>query len=286
MDNIDTVTVMDKILGAYRNYDLTIKAVNITCGSPTIAHNPTLWQPPHFLTSPSSRPSLCCAGHMSLRTWWFAGLVNKVNTYIDRVCPAAGIQPDALRVRQTAEYITRILRILGLSDAGPDDLGFTTRSTGAATEQTAAACAVAGVFAAFASTLQALPHLSGVPGDARARMDEALSGAPQQQSGSGDGAPGVLEEFVKGKSADAVVDELVACRDVVRAAARDAGAVKGDIMRICDEVRDISLVEIGIKLEDKPAGGVWMRVDAAELRKEVCTFTQLECNSCCVGTLY
>lgn len=203
-----------------------------------------------------------------------AGLVSKVNSYIDRVCPASGIQPDALRVRQAAEYVTRVLRILGLSDAGPDDLGFSTRPAAASTEEAVGASTVAAVFAAFATTLRALPQLTDVPPEARAPIDAALAAAPQQQvtavgASAGAGGTSDFSECLQGKGLDEVVDELVACRDVVRTAARDAGAAKLEIMRVCDEVRDVALVDIGIKLEDKPTGGVWMRVDAGELRKEV-----------------
>lgn len=193
-----------------------------------------------------------------------------MNAYIDRVCPASGIQPDALRVRQAAEYVTRVLRVLGLSDVGPDDLGFSSHSTAGASEQRAGASAAAGVFAAFAGDLRGVMQASEVASEVRATIDAALLAAPaQQEDGEGDG----YSEFLEGKGADEVVDELVACRDAVRKVAQDAGAAKGDIMRVCDDVRDVALVDIGIKLEDKPSGGVWMRVNAAELRKEVCSFS-------------
>ena len=185
-----------------------------------------------------------------------------MNTYIDRVCPAAGIQPDALRVRQAAEYVTRVLRVLGLSDAGPDDLGFSTRSGATVSDQQAGASAAAAVFGAFATELHALMEAAEVPAEARAPIDAALSTAPSQ----GDAG---ASEYLKGKGADEVVDQLVECRDAVRSAARDAGAARGAVMKVCDDVRDVALVDIGIKLEDKPGGGVWMRVDAGELRKEV-----------------
>ena len=151
--------------------------------------------------------------------------------------------------------------MLGLSDAGPDDLGFSTRSSATASEQSAGASAAAAVCGAFATDLRALMAATEVPSEARAPIDAALAVAPAQ----GDA------EYLKGKGADEVVDQLVECRDAVRSAARDAGVARGAVMRVCDDVRDVALVDIGIKLEDKPGGGVWMRVDAAELRQEVCT---------------
>jgi cysteinyl-tRNA synthetase len=201
-----------------------------------------------------------------------------VNSYIDRVCPTAGIQPDALRVRQAAEYVTRVLRVLGLSDAAPDDLGFSARSGTASREQAAEASAAAAVCVKFAQTLRDLLQGAEVPASARGKMDAALQGIPQlqQQGGSAGGGGesgegGELSKYLRGKDADEVVDELVAVRDEVRAAAREAGPAKGEIMRVCDEVRDVALVDIGIKLEDAPSGGIWMRVDPTELRNEVRT---------------
>eukprot|EP01025_Chloroclados_australasicus_P055873 TRINITY_DN6861_c0_g3_i1.p1 TRINITY_DN6861_c0_g3~~TRINITY_DN6861_c0_g3_i1.p1 ORF type:complete len:191 (-),score=42.58 TRINITY_DN6861_c0_g3_i1:51-623(-) len=69
-----------------------------------------------------------------------------------------------------------------------------------------------------------------------------------------------------------MLDELAATRDALRAVARSAALdaeVKGAVMKACDALRDETLVNIGIKLEDAPQGAVWKRVDPEELRKEV-----------------
>eukprot|EP00962_Isochrysis_galbana_P040622 scaffold14749_cov126-Isochrysis_galbana.AAC.1 len=71
-----------------------------------------------------------------------------------------------------------------------------------------------------------------------------------------------------------VVDALAAFRDAVRAGAR-AAAVGGsdagpaDLLGLCDRLRDSTLVDLGIRLEDRPDGAVWRRDDPAEMRAEI-----------------
>ncbi|GBG86559.1 hypothetical protein CBR_g41622 [Chara braunii] len=67
------------------------------------------------------------------------------------------------------------------------------------------------------------------------------------------------------------LDVFAAFRDEVRAAARlgDGGGGKEMILSACDRVRDESLIDIGVKLEDKPGGqSVWKLDDPSVLKKE------------------
>ena len=67
-----------------------------------------------------------------------------------------------------------------------------------------------------------------------------------------------------------IVDALAAFRDSVRAGARAAGgAAAADLLGLCDQLRDSTLVDLGIRLEDRPDGAVWRRDDPAEMRREL-----------------
>eukprot|EP00892_Ulva_mutabilis_P004454 jgi/Ulvmu1/2380/UM130_0013.1 len=188
------------------------------------------------------------------------GLISTVNVYINQKCPEAGVSPDSLRVRQAAAYVTRILAAFGLTDGATDRLGFATAPAGggggaAAAAPGGSAADVAAVFAAFRRDLAALPSVAAVSPEAGATL-AAVSAVPP-------------DEEIRSMSADAALDALAAVRDAVRSVARDAGDARVAVMQLCDDLRDVALVDIGIKLEDKPEGSVWMRVDPAELRQEI-----------------
>ncbi|CAG9461321.1 unnamed protein product [Pedinophyceae sp. YPF-701] len=69
---------------------------------------------------------------------------------------------------------------------------------------------------------------------------------------------------------DALMDAFATFRDDVRGIARTLGSVAGELLAQCDRVRDETLVDLGVRLEDRPKGGaVWKRDDPAALRAEI-----------------
>jgi len=66
-----------------------------------------------------------------------------------------------------------------------------------------------------------------------------------------------------------VMDCMAAFRDDVRAIARGGKGTMGDVMGACDSVRDVALVNLGIRLEDRASGkAVWKAEDPEVLRAE------------------
>ena len=68
-----------------------------------------------------------------------------------------------------------------------------------------------------------------------------------------------------------LVNALVGFRDAVRAAAKEAGGASGALLTLCDALRDGTLVDLGVRLEDRADGAVWRRDDPAEMRRELAT---------------
>jgi len=63
-----------------------------------------------------------------------------------------------------------------------------------------------------------------------------------------------------------LLDALAAFRDEVRGAGRSGD--KEAVLRLCDELRDLTLPELGVRLEDKGSGSVWKLEDPDVLRAE------------------
>jgi hypothetical protein len=205
------------------------------------------------------RDLLCAFSRCAERglTWvCHAELVSKVHIYTSTSCPAASISPDGLRLAQAARFVTRILCVLGLSDGLADSIGFSSdgiAATGAnvATTPAVDAASVCHAFTAFCGSVEAA-------------------------CGSANAAPflcqGLKVDALVGLGADDALDRFAEVRDKVREYCRSAAEVKsvaGAVLGECDRVRDETLVDIGVKLEDKPEGAVWMRVDPVQLRNEV-----------------
>ena len=57
-------------------------------------------------------------------------------------------------------------------------------------------------------------------------------------------------------------------RDVIRQAAIDKKS-SADILALCDELRDVDCVELGLKLEDTDAGALVKLMDKSELKREI-----------------
>lgn len=77
-----------------------------------------------------------------------------------------------------------------------------------------------------------------------------------------------VDESEASKKTDAILNALSEFRDKVRNLAKSK-STPGEYLSSCDSLRDDSLVEIGVRLEDKPDGtSVWKLDDPATLRKE------------------
>jgi hypothetical protein len=87
--------------------------------------------------------------------------------------------------------------------------------------------------------------------------------APPDSPGLGD----IQSSSGDGKAAS-YLDAFAAFRDEVRTLARSKADLK-DILAACDKVRDSKLVDLGVRLEDKPDGrAVWKLDDPATMRAE------------------
>jgi len=158
----------------------------------------------------------------------------------DSAIPA---QPQLLR--KASSYVARILSVFGLI-AGPADTAV--MSEGNMPGAAAAAALIAQLEAA------------------------AMSGGAGAASGGG-AAAAAAGASATAADADAAVapflDLFASFRDEVRSLSR-AKAPPTDLLAACDRVRDGALVDLGVRLEDRPDGrpSVWKRDDPAALRQE------------------
>lgn len=65
-----------------------------------------------------------------------------------------------------------------------------------------------------------------------------------------------------------MVSALVDFRDKVRAAAKASTPPQGALLKLCDELRDMTMVDLGVKVSDGDGAAVWQLADADALRKE------------------
>jgi cysteinyl-tRNA synthetase len=66
-----------------------------------------------------------------------------------------------------------------------------------------------------------------------------------------------------------MLDALVSFRDEVRAQAKAAKPPLTSLLDACDSLRDSTLVDLGVRVEDRAEGALWKLDDPATLRKEV-----------------
>ena len=92
---------------------------------------------------------------------------------------------------------------------------------------------------------------------------ETTGGIGLGDIGGGDGTGDASKEEAMAPA----LDLIVKFRDEIRALAR-AGADTKAIMRACDEVRDVGLPELGVKLDDREGGALWKLSNPEELRHE------------------
>ena len=92
---------------------------------------------------------------------------------------------------------------------------------------------------------------------------ETTGGIGLGDIGAGDGGGDASKEEAMAPA----LDLIVKFRDEIRALAR-AGADTKALMRACDEVRDVGLPELGVKLDDREGGALWKLSNPEELRRE------------------
>jgi cysteinyl-tRNA synthetase len=167
-------------------------------------------------------------------------------------------QPQLLR--KASSYVARILSVFGLI-AAPADSAVMSESN-----MPGAAAA-----AALVAQLEAQAAGAGAAGAAGGNAAAASAGGAAATAADADAA---VAPFL---------DLFASFRDEVRSLSRANNANKADpscspssstlatdLLAACDRVRDGALVELGVRLEDRPDGrpSVWKRDDPAALRQE------------------
>lgn len=66
-----------------------------------------------------------------------------------------------------------------------------------------------------------------------------------------------------------VISAMVGFRDQVREAAKAAKPPQPELLAMCDQLRDSTMVELGVRVEDRTGGSIWKLDDKDTLRKEV-----------------
>ncbi|KAI5071218.1 hypothetical protein GOP47_0013469 [Adiantum capillus-veneris] len=128
-------------------------------------------------------------------------LASAVNSYVDKTRDDSS---RAVLVRNSAEFVTKMLVIFGLSNARENEIGF--------------------------------------------GSDEATSSGNREA---------ILAPYL---------DAIAQFRSEVRAAVKEDLDIKGKVMGIADRFRDYTMVDLGVRLEDRATGSDWELVDAQTLR--------------------
>eukprot|EP00887_Chlorella_sp_A99_P008002 scaffold12.g8002.t1 len=185
-------------------------------------------------------------------------LIKAVNVHLARQASA----PKALLLRAAAAYVTRVLSVFGLAPAPGDSLGFATDAPGGVAGGAGAGadvvhdlldafCECRDRVRALARAKAPAAELAAAAGAADAAADAAAAGGA-----AGCGQPA------------AVLAALRVFRTEVAALA-DGGAAPAAILAACDRVRDETMVDLGVRLEDQADGSsVWKADDPAVLRAE------------------
>ncbi|PRW33977.1 Cysteinyl-tRNA synthetase isoform C [Chlorella sorokiniana] len=178
-------------------------------------------------------------------------LVKAANIYLAARQDAAGPQPQPFLLRAAAAFITRILSVFGLAPAPGDFLGFADPAVAANDD---AMHAVLDGLCAFRDAVRALAKSKAPASEVAA----ACQGAPSEEA---------QQAGASGRPKDMLAAFAAFQQEIAGLAA--AGAPPGEVLAACDRVRDDTLVDLGIRLEDKPDGSsVWKPEDPAVLRQE------------------
>jgi cysteinyl-tRNA synthetase len=90
-------------------------------------------------------------------------------------------------------------------------------------------------------------------------LDTGAVGFPESSEGSSEGREETLSPFL---------DLMTKFRDDIRKLAQGGASAK-ELLTACDNLRDVGLPELGVKLDDKEGGALWKLYDADELKKEI-----------------
>ncbi|GLC35821.1 hypothetical protein PLESTB_000497800 [Pleodorina starrii] len=203
-----------------------------------------------------------------------ADLIKAVNKYLEKK-EAGAARP--LLLRKAAAYVTRILSVFGIVDGPSDRPGFTESSASAAgADDMSPRCL--DVFAAFRDEVRGMAKAKADPRDVAAACDRLRDQGladlgvqlEEQQGTNGKAAWRLADPAAKLAATTArYLDALVAFRGEVTAMAA-AGAEAREVLAACDRLRDHTLVDLGVRLEDRPEGkAVWKLDDPAAMREEI-----------------
>ncbi|KXZ56656.1 hypothetical protein GPECTOR_1g591 [Gonium pectorale] len=197
-------------------------------------------------------------------------LIKAVNKYLEKKQGAA----RTMLLKKAAAYVTRILSAFGIVEAPSDRPGFSEVTGGAGND--AAAARYLDAFAAFRDEVRALAKAKALAQDLAAACDRlrdqtlAELGVKLEAGTDGRTTWQLADSAARLSSTPSgYLDALVAFSDQVRAMA-GAAAEAREVLAACDRVRDSTLVDLGVRLEDRPEGkAVWKLDDPAAMREEI-----------------
>eukprot|EP00658_Telonema_sp_P-2_P015885 TRINITY_DN16136_c0_g1_i9.p1 TRINITY_DN16136_c0_g1~~TRINITY_DN16136_c0_g1_i9.p1 ORF type:complete len:766 (+),score=243.74 TRINITY_DN16136_c0_g1_i9:62-2359(+) len=186
-------------------------------------------------------------------------LVNECNKYMD-----SAKMPKALLLRKAAEYVTRILTIFGIVESpAPDGVGF------AEDVPVPEAAALLDQLCAIRSQVRELARTKQEPSSFRQALEAVGHGAagegnstmPLDQPGQ---AAVHFPRVIRG-----LTEEF--CAEVSKSLSDEGdGAAHGAILGLCDNLRDKTLPQAGVSLEDRgDRASIWRLDDAATLVSEI-----------------
>ncbi|KAG2442848.1 hypothetical protein HXX76_002927 [Chlamydomonas incerta] len=200
-------------------------------------------------------------------------LIKAVNKYLaDKSEPGAA---RALLLRKAAAFVTRILSVFGIVDGPSDRLGFTETSSSASSND-AAAARYLDALAAFRDEVRGLAKAKAAAAELVAAVGQLREGVlggmgVKVESGASDRSSWSAADPANrpGATSTSYIDTVVAFADQVQSLA-SSSAAPGDVLAACDQLRDTTLVDLGVRLEDRPDGkAVWKLDDPATMREEI-----------------
>ncbi|KAJ9527314.1 hypothetical protein QJQ45_025542 [Haematococcus lacustris] len=192
-------------------------------------------------------------------------LIKAVNIYLAKLQEGAQL-PQPLLLGRCSAYVTRILSVFGIVPSAQDRPGLTeagVAGAGSSLSQSRAAAAVLDALAGFRDQVRSLAKAKG---DAAAFL--AAAAAAQASS-----LPSLraMPEANPGSLASTLLDTYAAFTSEVHDQSRaQPDGLSQMLLASCDRLRDTTLVDLGVRLEDKPDGtAVWKLDDPAAMRAEL-----------------
>ncbi|KAL6747424.1 tRNA synthetases class I (C) catalytic domain-containing protein [Haematococcus lacustris] len=192
-------------------------------------------------------------------------LIKAVNIYLAKLQEGAQL-PQPLLLGRCSAYVTRILSVFGIVPSAQDRPGLTeagVAGAGSSLSQSRAAAAVLDALAGFRDQVRSLAKAKG---DAAAFL--AAAAAAQASS-----LPSLraMPEANPGSLASTLLNTYAAFTSEVHDQSRaQPDGLSQMLLASCDRLRDTTLVDLGVRLEDKPDGkAVWKLDDPAAMRAEL-----------------